>query len=230
MPAIVVAGIISAGAGIGATVYSSRAAGSNQKKAAAAENAALDKSLAHQTAATDKAIVHETALDKTRHDEWQREQDDARAQHEWYQQALEPYRQASRGALGSLGDLVARLGGGDGLLAGIAPDMFSQATKTPDDGTRTVGGPKEGVSGPWAPSDLVRTGAPARGRVPTSAAMSRTLASGRPGVFTGGAGAGGDQAVPAEIINAAATIADLVRNLPPSARAPGMTINDPYGS
>lgn len=215
MPAIVAASIITAGAGIGATVYSAKSAKKNQQRAAAAENVALDKSIAAQREATAAAIQHEKDLDKIRHDEWQREQDDARAQHEWYQAALEPYRQASSGALGSLGELIARLGGGPGLTAGLNPNALFSPSASPgvEKAPTMVGAPRPGVSGPWSPSELVRTA-----RVPTSTSRSRALASAPLPGFTGGAGAGADEAVPTAIVDAAARIADIIKNLPSTAR------------
>lgn len=192
IPAIVGAAIISAGAGVGATVYGAKAAGSNARRAQAAEERSIDKQLAATERANTDALDWEKDVENRRRSEWDQQQADEHAQWDWYQQALEPYRRASGGALGSLSQMVQQLGG-----AGFAPGAPTAPPSAP-------AGPPAG----WSPSSMVRT-------------ADATKSSFRPAPFAVRSPASSTMpvgGVPTAILQAGQTIADLVKNLPPSAR------------
>ncbi len=194
IPAIVGAAIITGAAGTAATVYGSNRAGAANKQALAAEERGLDKNLA----ANREALAYEKEIEDRRRLEWDTEQDDERAQWEWYQNALAPYRDASVGALGSLGQMVERLGGG--RIA--APSQIAPAG-TPAQSSAPPAG--------WSPSDMVRQasavagGATQRGAAPSRVGMTAAAPSfsrmpvGDPGT---------------DVLNVAGQIADLIKNLP----------------
>lgn len=195
MPPVVAAAIITAGAGIGATAYGARSARRANDRAIAAEERSLDRTLAANREANAAALQWEREVEERRRHEWDVEQADERAQWDWYQGAMAPYRDASAGALGTLAQMVERLGGG------TIP--------------RGVGGGAPAASAPpagWSSSSLVRTGAPSRAAAPQRRAAPIARMAARSGAMPRVA----EPRIDFE--GALATVADLVKNLP--ARAP----------